>query len=51
MLERQCGMERDSISRGVRDGICQKNDLNLRLSEAAAVDLLKHANQGVDQFR
>ena len=44
LLERQGSMERDSIRGGVRDCVCQKNDLNLLLSETVAVHLLKYAN-------
>ncbi|HMF52970.1 MAG TPA: hypothetical protein VK593_01375 [Edaphobacter sp.] len=51
LLKCQGGMECDGIRTGIRDRVCQKNDLNLLLGEAAAVDLLKHANQGVDKFR
>ena len=51
ILERQPGMERDRIRAGIRDCVCQKNDLILLLSEAPAVDLLKQAHEGVDQFR
>ena len=44
-------MERDGVGTGVCDCVCKKNDLNLLLSEAAAVDLLKYSNKGVDEFR
>ena len=44
-------MERDRISAGVRDCVCQQNDLILRLSEARAMHLPKQANEGVDEFR
>jgi hypothetical protein len=45
LLERQPGMERDCICAGVRDCVCQKNDLVPLLSEAPAVDLLKSAHE------
>jgi hypothetical protein len=51
LLERQGCMERDGIVGGIRDCICQENDLDLRLREAAAVDLLKHPSEGVDELR
>ena len=44
-------MEGHGIGAGVHDGVGQENDLYLLLGEAAAVNLLKHRNQGVDEFR
>ena len=50
LLECKRRVERDGIPGRVRNSVCQQNDLNLLLSEAAAVDLLKDANEGVDEF-
>jgi hypothetical protein len=43
-------VERDRIGAGVCDCVGQQDDLNLRLSEAAAVDLLENAKEGDDEF-
>jgi hypothetical protein len=51
LLQRQRRMKCDCIRARIRDCVCQKNDLNLLLCETAAVDLLKHAYEGVDEFR
>jgi hypothetical protein len=44
-------MESDSVSGSVSDGVRQENDLNLPLSEAAAMHLLKYAQEGGLEFR
>jgi hypothetical protein len=51
-FEGQRGVECHCVRAGIRDRICQENDLNLLLGKAAAaVYLLKHGREGGHQLR